>query len=1056
MVCLSRAVARGCVSEAAATFVREGLWFGFMLGVDVSLMKGRKRFSNYKSALENRSAVTRAVRKRVCNQKTLHIGQIDIARQRRCIPFVDWRIFPMSAVAKPMEPGEVRPCSDHTRTGLKAATDVESMRHTLDSNSDIARLLVACAYMTVSDVDAAFPLLPVAPVLWPYLLFLWYDTEAEVVDGDSCNELHVHVCADFGAAGVPGTWKIFFSDVCCGMATSEWIITLPMVIHVDDVAQIGSDMSQVDAERVKLRDFLARFGVFMKAAKDRTAAQVQLVVGFWWDSVSRTRTLDTAKLAQYIAMFDEFSVRESLCLRERQSAAGRMQRAVMTMPLGATCFLASAYLMLSGLRFSWQKRRTSSAERSDYATVRDLLRANMGRGFFCLEHFDVAATLDTDASRSRAFTGGGYVSRAGQYRSWRYGTAAARKPIDFLEGDAVVVALEDLGHTWHHCIVPCRIDNQSFSGAAGHGWSHAPRLNVVLRRLFELSMKFECVLQFEWISTHVNVYADALSRAGGEEEFLALMRDQLLPFELVVGAVLRRDPRCGQARQLEDSYSSNVDKDGAGKASRVPIAFSVPYTRASIYTGLPAVLLSRLDAVMEHRLSVSSHSSIGTALKKWDVVRTRHGWERVIRTDDLSRGGKLATFVMYMVDDTELGGASISNYTWALRAWLKFQRQIDPVYGLVEWDDFTKATTVMCFSVSEPRKRVPIRHVRAALATVDVTNFEEVQAALLIVILLFSFCRSETPCPKSHTGPSAFDPEQHAQVCDVKPEVDSVRIRLKRIKQDQRMERPEAVGNEDWVVIGDVDDDVLSVRGWYRRVVQLHGTVRADDAPFFTDAPNSGKSLLYSNAMKQFRRLLGRVMPQSEADTYGLHSLRVEGYYLTKRGKNGEDFAIAHGGWHEGSQKRYDRFTNEEVIANARYMVDQMGDEEALDELITTSGTDRQLLTSATLPAVDRNVDWNQPPDRLGVDMPARVGRKLPRNSAAAVVVAAKTPGTPKVKQPKPKQTPRPKPTARPLCKCHTLGCQIPKLDGMHVGECSLVVESIRPRGRKKKIDRAT
>jgi hypothetical protein len=565
-------------------------------------------------------------------------------------------------------------------------------------------------------------------------------------------------------------------------------------------------------------------------------------------------------------------------------------------------------------------------------------------------------------------------------------------------------------------------------------------------------MQFECVLQFEWISTHVNVFADALSRAGGEEAFLSLLRDQLLSFELVAGAVLRRDPRCGQARQLDDSYSSNVNKDGAGKASRVPIAFSVPYTRASIYTGLPAALLTRLDEVMEYRLSVSSHASISTALKKWDIVRTKHGWERVIRSDDLLRGGKLATFVMYMVDDTELAGSSISNYTWALRSWLKFQRQIDPVYGLVEWDDFSKATTVMCFSVSEPRKRVPIRYVRAALATIDVTNFEEVQAALLIVILLFSFCRSETPCPKAHSGPSAFDPEQHAQVCDLKPGVDSVRIRLKRIKQDQRMERPEAVGNEDWVVIGDVDDAVLSVRTWYRRLVQLHGSVRADDTPFFVDKPNSGKSLLYSSAMTQFRRLLGRVMPQKEADSYGLHSLRVEGYYLTKRGKNGEDFAIAHGGWHEGSQKRYDRFTHDEVIANARYMVDQMGDDEALDDLITTSGTDRQLLTSAAGPAVDRMVDWNQPPDRLGIDMPPRVGRKLPRKSAAAVEVAAKTIRPPKVKQPKPKSAPKPKPIARPLCRCHTLGCQIPKVDGLHAGECSLVVDSIRPRGRKNEI----
>ena len=116
-----------------------------------------------------------------------------------------------------------------------------------------------------------------------------------------------------------------------------------------------------------------------------------------------------------------------------------------------------------------------------------------------------------------------------------------------------------------------------------------------------------------------------------------------------------------------------------------------------------------------------------------------------------------------------------------------------------------------------------------------------------------------------------------------------------------------------------------------------------------------------------------------------------------------------------------------------------------------TSGTDRQLLTSATGPALDSTVDWNQPPDRSGVDMPARLGRKLPRKSAAAIDVAAKTPA-PKVKSPKPKPAPKPKPIARPLCKCHTLGCQIPKVDGLHAGECSLVVDSIRPRGRKKKI----
>jgi hypothetical protein len=39
---------------------------------------------------------------------------------------------------------------------------------------------------------------------------------------------------------------------------------------------------------------------------------------------------------------------------------------------------------------------------------------------------------------------------------------------------------------------------------------------------------------------------------------------------------------------------------------------------------------------------------------------------------------------------------------------------------------------------------------------------------------------------------------------------------LKVIKQDPRMERPEAAGNEDWVYIGDVDDPQFSVFMWLR------------------------------------------------------------------------------------------------------------------------------------------------------------------------------------------------------------------------------------------------
>ena len=64
----------------------------------------------------------------------------------------------------------------------------------------------------------------------------------------------------------------------------------------------------------------------------RPAAMCQYVIGFWWNSVDRTRTLDPAKRDEYSAMLDEMCGRPSLTLNEMQVAAGRIQRCVMTFP----------------------------------------------------------------------------------------------------------------------------------------------------------------------------------------------------------------------------------------------------------------------------------------------------------------------------------------------------------------------------------------------------------------------------------------------------------------------------------------------------------------------------------------------------------------------------------------------------------------------------------------------------------------------------------------------------------------------------------------------------
>ena len=78
-----------------------------------------------------------------------------------------------------------------------------------------------------------------------------------------------------------------------------------------------------------------------------------------------------------------------------------------------------------------------------------------------------------------------------------------------------------------------------------------------------------CVqFEFEWISTHDNIYADALSRPEGEQRFLALVRSRMP--ELV--GKLARHASSGAVRQFGPEYPSDVTGDG-------PVSFELALMR---------------------------------------------------------------------------------------------------------------------------------------------------------------------------------------------------------------------------------------------------------------------------------------------------------------------------------------------------------------------------------------------------------------------------------------------------------------------------------------------
>jgi hypothetical protein len=149
-----QAVSRGFVSWEHATFVEEGLRYGFRAGVVVSKLYGHRWFKNYPTALTatGRDAVSRATMKRVQSGKTLDLGRWSPALAnaiKSC--FSKSAIFPVGCVPKPLEPTEMRPTDDHTRTGLNAATDLSFLRHSLETYSEIAWFLKQDYFMRVLE-----------------------------------------------------------------------------------------------------------------------------------------------------------------------------------------------------------------------------------------------------------------------------------------------------------------------------------------------------------------------------------------------------------------------------------------------------------------------------------------------------------------------------------------------------------------------------------------------------------------------------------------------------------------------------------------------------------------------------------------------------------------------------------------------------------------------------------------------------------------------------------------------------------------------------------------
>ena len=109
-----------------------------------------------------------------------------------------------------------------------------ALKFSLNSHQGVSEAFHQAFYMSVKDVSDAFPLVPLHPSLWRFMLLCWWFVGAEdnpMPRVPSLWCIYCHIFAGFGMAGIPGVWTILFTHCLMGMARSEEVVDLPVVIH---------------------------------------------------------------------------------------------------------------------------------------------------------------------------------------------------------------------------------------------------------------------------------------------------------------------------------------------------------------------------------------------------------------------------------------------------------------------------------------------------------------------------------------------------------------------------------------------------------------------------------------------------------------------------------------------------------------------------------------------------------------------------------------------------------------------------------------------------------
>ena len=367
--------------------------------------------------------------------------------------------------------------------------------HTVDQAIDIICSLESGSYLSKTDIQSAFRIIPVHPSNYHLLGFHWNG---------------MYYFDKTLAMGLSASCQIFerFSSALQWIAQT-WF-NIPNMLHIlDDFLIISPTQSAGERHLQSFMSMCASIGVPLAPHKTEGPSTVLTFAGIQLDTTRREAAIPHDKLIRYTTMVHDIMRCKRVSLRQLQSVIGCLNHCAYIIP-GGRAFLRRLIDLTIGITRPHYHVRFNKEVRKDLAMWYIFLKDFNGKALFLEREWTSSTTLHmyTDSAQSLGY--GAIFQDRWLWGAWPEQWTAY--DITLLELYPIVVACQVWGKYLRNRRIVLHTDNLALVYILNKYSSKDKRIMVLIRHLTLLSLRHNILFRSEHIPGLDNILPDHLSR----------------------------------------------------------------------------------------------------------------------------------------------------------------------------------------------------------------------------------------------------------------------------------------------------------------------------------------------------------------------------------------------------------------------------------------------------------------------------------------------------------------------------------------------------------------